>query len=168
MFALQTTAKVRPIADPARIGLSSVQMQSLGQLGIDLIRGRVARGVGSDDQSMKPLNRFYVRRKARAGLPAVRNLRGPGRGPHMLDDLSVRLAVRNMVRVDITTRLSRIKAAANEKKSPWYGWSPRDASVILSAAQEMARGNIREVTAERGIPIWMDPYRQRSIGRSTR
>ena len=86
----------------------------------------------------------------------------------MLDNISVRRAVPNAVRIDITGRDARLKAAANEKRDPWYGWSPSDAAAILEMAQVMARGNIREVTAERGLSIWMDPRRLRSTGyRST-
>jgi hypothetical protein len=163
MFALITTARYRPI-DERRIGLTPAQMGRLGNLSIALIHERASRGVGSDDQPMKPLNAFYARRKTRGGQPAARNLRSAGPGPHMLDEISVRRAQQNSVRVDIPTRLGRIKAAANEKRAAWYGWSPRDASVILTEAQRMARGNIREVTAEQGLSIWMDPRRRRSVG----
>jgi hypothetical protein len=163
MFTVQTTATVRPLR-PGALAFTSTQMQHLGTLGIALIRERVARGVGSDDAPMKPLNARYARYKGYKGLPRVRNLRGPGNKPHMLDNISVRRAVANSVRIDITSSDARTKAAANEKRSPWYGWSPRDASVILTDAQKIARGNIREVTAERGLSIWMDPRRLRSTG----
>jgi len=139
----------------------------LGVFSIELIRNRVARGIGSDDAPMKPLNARYAKYKTYWGQP-VRNLRGPGRqGGHMLDNISVRSADSSSVRIDITSRDARTKAAANEKKSPWYGWSPKDASEILEVAQQVARGNIREVTAERGLSIWMDPYRLRSHGYQT-
>lgn len=163
MFAIQTTVTFRPLR-PAAFAFSPTQMQRLGDLSIAVMLDRVARGVGSDDNPMKPLNWRYAKFKGRTGLPQVRNLQGPGIGGHMLDNLSVRQATMNSVRIDMTSRSARIKAAANEKRAPWYGWSPNDAAMIVEAAQAMARGNLREVTGEQGLPIWMDPRRLRSLG----
>lgn len=161
MFYLKTTAKIAP--DLQITGISAAQMANIGTFAIDLIRSRALSGIGSDDTPMKPLNQYYAKYKARWGRP-VRNLYGPGKGGHMLDNISVRRADANLVRIDITSNIARKKAAANEKKSPWYGWSPRDAATILSAAQDAARGNIREVTGDRGLSIWMDPKRLKSTG----
>lgn len=167
MYGLQTTAKYRPLK-PEALMLTAAQMTTLGSLGIGQIRDRAAQGIGSDDAPMKPLNLRYGRRKAAHGLPQTRNLIGTGRnGGHMLDNISIRSVSSGSVRIDITSRTARIKAAANEKKAPWYGWSPNDAAVILGAAQQMARGNIREVTGERGLSVWMDPRRLRSVGYRT-
>ena len=165
MVLLKTTVKRAAPVDVQAFGFSAVQMSAVGDLAIGTIRDRVARGLGSDDAPMKSLNRVYAKVKGYRGLPQTRNLMGTGTdGGHMLDNISVRSAERNLVRIDITSRSARIKAAANEKRSPWYGWSPNDAALILDVMQEAARGNIREVTAEQGLPIWMDPLRKRSLG----
>ena len=163
-FALQTTAKYRPLK-PEALAFTSVQMRALGTLGIQEIRDRAARGIGSDDRAMKPLNARYAKYKGYRGMPQIRNLIGTGKdGGHMLDNISIRSVTTNSVRIDITGRTARIKAAANEKKASWYGWSPNDAAEILGTAQQMAKGNIREVTGDRGLSIWMDPKRLRSTG----
>lgn len=167
MFGLTTTSKLRPI-NPGALSFTSQQMARLGAFSIDRIRDRAARGIGSNDAPMKPLNAGYAKYKARWGVP-VRNLIGTGRdGGHMLDNITVRNAQTNSVRIDITSQKARVKAASNERRSPWYGWSAADASAILDLAMQAAHGNISEIIAERGLSVWMDPLRLRSIGFRTK
>lgn len=136
----------------------------LGQFAIRTIRDRVARGVGSDDSQMPALSgrgsavtrdgKFvrqrpgYREQKQRAGGKPIRDLYGKGnQGGHMLDNLRVREATPTSVRMDITSRWGRIKARANDKRSPWFGFSPRDQRIVLERMIDVFRRKNRVVNA---------------------
>lgn len=119
-------------------------MYGLGQFGIDLIKARVKRGVGSDDNAMKPLRvnfrkdgsekRGYKWRKQKAGLSGIRDLTGLNSTDHMLDNLTVRYASETETRMDFTKTTARVKARANEKLDPWFGWSLMDLTKLGKAS----------------------------------
>jgi len=143
----------------------------LGQFAIKTIRERVARGIGSDDSPMPELSgrasavtrdgKFlrrqvgYRERKQRFGGRPIRDLYGRGdQGGHMLDNLRVREATTKSVRMDITSRLARVKARANEKRSPWFGFSARDRRIVLERMIDVfrSRGNIINIGSRvRGV-----------------
>lgn len=135
---------------------------ALGQFGIKTIRDRVSRGIGSDDSPMPPLSgresaitrdgKFvrrqagYRDRKQRFGGRPIRDLYGKGdQGGHMLDNLTVREATTNSVRMDITSRTGRVKARANERRSPWFGFSPRDRRIVLARMIDVFRDRGRVI-----------------------
>jgi hypothetical protein len=60
------------------VGFQKYQMLTLGQFAVDTIKARVAKGVGSDDATMKPLVDRYAKRKQQYGLQPIRDLHGPG------------------------------------------------------------------------------------------
>lgn len=111
-------------------------MYGLGQFGIKLIKNRVSKSIGSDDNPMPALKtrlrrdgserRGYKQIKQRAGLNPFRDLTGLNKNDHMLQNLSVRFANEDSVRMDFTKRSARMKARANEKLAPWFGWSVQD------------------------------------------
>jgi hypothetical protein len=147
-------------------GPKKYQMLQFGQLGVRLIKERVAANRGNNDQSMTPLVRRYASWKRRKGLNPWRDLTGPGVGGHMLDDMRVTYADPTICKIDITRRLSRIKARANQQHAAWYGWSPKDqraltaagGSIFQSAVSEMLaglRGQGRQIFSSGAI--WMDP-----------
>lgn len=116
------------------------QMRDLGDYGIQLQLQQVAAGSGSDGQPMRSLRPKYAAWKAKIGLKPVRDLRGPGgrvlitnkkrrtsksSAPgHMLEAIRQNYLSDKEVRLGITTQKDRIKASANEAKSPWWGWNP--------------------------------------------
>jgi len=159
-------------------GPQKYQMYQLGRVAVQVVKNRVARGVGSDDSPMKPLSgrtsavrkdgRFVRQRagysdwKAAHGLKSIRDLWGPGlNGGHMLDNFTVRYADERQVRMDITSRWGRIKARANERRSPWFGFSAQDTVAIYGVARVMFKGIVVDIAAKiRGVrvrPIWLDP-----------
>lgn len=149
-------------------GPQKYQWFALGQFAIRMIRERVARGVGSDDAPMPALSgrgsaisvdgRFvrqrpgYREQKQRFGGKPIRDLYGRGnQGGHMLDDLRVREATPTGVRMDITSRWGRIKARANEKRAPWFGFSPADQRSIFRQMAATLGGSVINIGAkERG------------------
>jgi hypothetical protein len=105
-------------------------LMELALYAIQLQREQAAAGIGSDGSQMPPLKqpktKFVARVSGRATFArkTVRDLYGPGKGGHMLDDIRVNYIDDRQVKYAITTRLSRIKANANETKAPWWGLSP--------------------------------------------
>ena len=122
----------------------------------------------------------YARDKRRAGLSGIRDLYGMGVGwtgsgrkqrqrkgkSHMLDALRVVSASETQARIDISTADARIKARANEQRSPWFGFSGRDVRNLLVASREIFGEVVSELrtnfagagrAANAAVPVWMDP-----------
>jgi hypothetical protein len=172
-------------------GPRKYQLFQLAQVGVRSIKARVAQGIGSSDTAMPALkssrrmrwsksqNRYveygaadsssfgYAARKRRAGLKPMRDLVGPGEdGGHMLDALRVTSASETKATIDISTRMGRVKARANEQRAPWFGFSGKDVRTMMEAARKIWGQNISAFQANfRGaggaanaqVPIWMDP-----------
>jgi hypothetical protein len=163
----------------AGLGFQKYQMAALGQFAVTTIKERVARGIGSDDAPMKPLSgwrptrrkngvtlweggwRGYKGQKVKEGGKPFRDLTLTGK---MLRDFTLRYADANQARMDITTRDGRIKARANERRSPWFGFSRADERKIYAKASEYFKGSVanfgirlRGGTGQARKPIWMDP-----------
>ena len=152
----------------AGMGPRKYQMLKIAQYGIQLIRERVSRGIGSDDAPMPGLkvrvsrsgNRYgYAIQKARKGLGNTRNLYGTGQqGGHMLDAIRVTYVDDKRASIDITTRSGRQKARANEQRTPWYGWSRNDSRKLA----EFARNEMGSI-----VNVGVGLSRGRSFGSST-
>lgn len=138
---------------------SKVQMQKLGEFAIRTIRARVAKGVGSDDASMKALSaktspilhhgkfvrqrQSYAQWKTKHGLQPIRDLAGTGTdGGHMLDNLTVRSVSETSVRMAFTARKARAKALANEKRTPWLSFSTADEKAIVTYAEQLFKSQV--------------------------
>lgn len=128
------------------------QMTRIANYGISLIRARVAQGIGSDDTPMPPLQvkvsrsgkRYgYAVIKQRRGLGTMRNLYGLGTDGHMLDGIRVTYADDQRANIDITTRAGRTKALANERRAPWYSWSPSDIEKLSVFSRSVITGGSR-------------------------
>lgn len=159
------------------INFTALQMKALGDIAIGVIKDRVSRGIGSDDAPMKPLsgkrsaifnaNGKFARQRAgyaewkqkRGGQP-IRDLTLTGA---MLRNFTVRSVSETQVRMDITSQKERVKARANEQRSPWFGWSPRDLIEITAAGERLFKKNIAGMGIGGGKqgPVWMDPYGNR-------
>lgn len=145
------------------LGYDTRQMYALGRFGLHLIKSRVARGIGSDDAPMKPLKKGYAIQKTKSGKGNRRNLSFTG---DMLRNFTIRSISATQVRMDITSPKQRIKARANEQKSPWFGWSPRDLAQLTVAGRQLFRDNIASIGIGAGAAarrpfasgaIWMNP-----------
>ena len=117
-------------------GIRPLQMLRLGGIGLASVKERVARGLNIDDQAMPPLKRSYAVRKNReiGGGRQIRDLRLTG---SMLNNLTVRSATENSVRIALTRQADRQKALRNQQISPWLGWSPSDIQAVEEAARRV-------------------------------
>lgn len=144
-----------------------IQMQRLGEFALKTVVDRTKKGVGSDDTAMPALkqgkvmqfagrangraqfrNIGYAGWKAQHGLQPIRDLVGDGRqGGHMLDNPSVRSVSETSVRMAFTSRSARVKALANEKRSPFWSFSEADQKKILEFANGLFKAQV-EVIAQ--------------------
>lgn len=53
---------------------------------------------------------------------------------HMRDDIRINYVDDRQAKIGITTTASRIKALANERRAPWWGWSPASMAKMNAAA----------------------------------
>lgn len=138
-------------------------MVRLGEFAIKTIKARVAQGIGSDDAPMPPLSvktspiaahglNFvrqrlgYAKWKSLHGLRPIRDLMGTGKdGGHMLDNISVRAASKDAVRISLTEVKAREKALSNERKSPWFSFSPSDELAIVAYAEQMFHSRVEVI-----------------------
>ena len=128
-------------------GFGKYQMLALGRHAVNLIKARVARGLGSVDSPMPALRggkggrmSYYARIKARAGRASFRDLRLTGR---MLDAFSVRYADAKKVRMDISTKHGRIAGRANERRAPWFNFSRADERSIFGKSRALFGDTVR-------------------------
>jgi hypothetical protein len=148
-----------------RIGnysLATGQMLKLGSFANKTVIERTRSGVGSDDAPFPPLSRkskairinaSFVRRhpgyaawKAAHGLQPIRDMWGDGKqGGHMLENSSVRYADENSVKIAFTSRWGRIKAHANELRTPFYSFSAADTKKIMDYASKLWQSNVQQV-----------------------
>lgn len=124
-------------------GFSQDEMAALADVGLRSVLGRAEAGISSDDRPMPPLTTGYARRKERLGAPPVRNLHLTG---DMLGNLSVRSVSAESARIAFTTESARTKALANERRTPWLGWSSVDVQTITVAAEDMQVQHIHSVS----------------------
>jgi hypothetical protein len=135
------------------------QVHELTQFGLMEQLGQVDAGQGSNGQTMKPLAAGYARWKQSVGLPPKRDLRGVGGRPvvtrkngqrkrlrsashmqgrgHMLDDVRVNYVDDRKGTITISNEASRIKARANERRSPWWGWNPASINRMRQKSAEL-------------------------------
>lgn len=142
-------------------GFSQAEMAVLAQVGLGSVQARAEAGIGSDDLPMQPLSRGYARRKERLGAPPIRNLRLTG---DMLSNLSVRQVSAESARIAFTTESARTKALANERRTPWLGWSSVDVQTITATAEEMQAQHINSLSV-RSLLRSSPPVLSRGKGR---
>lgn len=140
----------------------AMPMVVLGKAAIDSIKSRVSKGVGSNDYPMPPLRRntsavvgkgkvvkfrkSYPDYKAAKGFKPIRDLYGIGnQGGHMLDNISLRSVSQSEARIDITSAKQRVKAAANERRAPWWGLSPKDMAFLVQVANKLFKQGVAQV-----------------------
>lgn len=142
-------------------GPQKYQMYAWGKFALATVKERVAGGVGSDDAPLPGLKKSYAIRKTKAGRGNRRNLSLTG---DMLNAFQVRSASESQVRMDITSRHGRLAARANERRTPWFGFSRMDEKKIFTEADRIFKGNLKNIGVRlRGVtgsarrPIWLDP-----------
>jgi len=147
----------------AEIGFTELQMLPLGNFGVETIKDRVSKGIGSDDAPMPALKMTrrkrwskkqqrwveygaqdsgYGKVKRLAGRQPIRDLTFAG---DMLNDFSVRSVSASEVRMDITTQKSRMKARVNEIRAPWFGWSPADLVKLIARSRQLFGDMVQDI-----------------------
>jgi hypothetical protein len=116
-----------------------MQMARIAVVGLASVKSRVKQGIGAFDQAMPPLKPGYARQKTKRGGLNVRNLTLTGA---MLDNLTLRSATTDRATIALTKNLERTKALANQRRSPWLGWSPRDQVAIAGESAKIFNAEI--------------------------
>ena len=146
------------------------QVGTLGQYGLQLQQQQALAGLGSDGQEMPALKgsgvavfakrvngkavferRGYAQQKLKLGLKPIRDLYGPGKGGHMLDAVRINYVDDRRCSITISERMARIKAAANERRAPWWGWSPASVAALAKRAAEIWPQGIAETLMSMGL-----------------
>jgi len=140
------------------------QMLEIGSFANKTVKARTRSGVGSDDAPFPPLStktsavringkfvrqrKGYAQWKSAHGLAPIRDMWGIGKGGHMLDNSTVRFASDSNVKIAFTSRTGRIKALANEQRTPFYSFSGQDTKKIVEFATKLWQGNVKQVFAQ--------------------
>lgn len=128
------------------------QLTELALYGRELQRGQALAGIGSDGSPMPGLRRGYAIRKNKSGLGNRRNLYGKGNvGGHMLDAMRINYVSDTRVQYSITDRANRDKARGNERKAPWWGWSPASMRSMVDRASEIFQTGVVEKLFSLGL-----------------
>jgi hypothetical protein len=147
---------------PLPLSFGQDQMRQLAQFGLDTVITRTKRGIGSDDSSMPALSqkksalkregRFvrqrvgYAAWKSAHGLQPIRDLVGSGKeGGHMLDNASVRGVSEQSATIAFTARKARQKALSNEKRTPFFSFSPSDSRKIMEFAAKLFNAQVQAI-----------------------
>ncbi len=145
-------------------------VKDLADYGIALQLGQCAAGLGSDGAPMPGLKnggravfagrvngratfvrQGYPAAKVKLGLQPIRDLRGPGIGGHMLDDVRINYLDDTKATFAITTRMGRTKALANEQRAQWWGWSPASYVLLIIRAAEIFNAGTADYLVSLGL-----------------
>jgi hypothetical protein len=134
------------------------QIRELAEYGIQLQKDQVAAGLGSDGTPMPPLKvakrRFVARQNgvAQFSRNKIRNLYGTGvEGGHMLDFIRVNYLDDQRATIAITSTHQREKARGNERRAPWWGWSPDSVRKLTAKAAEIFQTGTAEYLYTMGL-----------------
>lgn len=144
------------------------QVRALTEYGIELQLEQCATGIGSDGSPMPALSggsvatfkngKFDLRRhfgyvgaKRNFGGQPIRDLRGPGKDGHMLDDIRINFLDDKMATIAITRNKSRIKAQANERRANWWGWTAASVGKMAVRAGEIWPQGVQERLVALGL-----------------
>lgn len=136
--------KASDIRDLAELGIKLQREQALSQIGSDgspmpALKGGGGKAIFLARVNGKPRFQYqgYAQWKSKHGLNPVRDLYGPGKDGHMLEDIRINYLDDKRAQISITRLPSRQKALANEKRAPWWGWSPDSVNKLLQRASEL-------------------------------
>lgn len=142
-------------------------VRAVGEYGMQLQLDQAAAGVGSDGTEMPRLKGSwraefkirqggrasfvriaYASRKGRHGAKPWRDLRFTG---GMLDGIRMTYLDSKTMTFGITTRLGRVKAQANEKRAPWWGWSPQSMTKLSEYAADVFPQSVAQNLVRLGL-----------------
>ncbi len=149
--------RVRTSATAPNNWTRAEQMRDLADYGILLQLDQARLGLGSSGLPMPPLKggqrRFEGRRNGVVvfGRKTLRNLYGPGKNGHMLDDIRVNYVDEKKATITISKKTSRDKARGNERRAPWWGWSPASMAKLRQRSAELFGTGVAERLFELGL-----------------
>jgi hypothetical protein len=152
-----TQGRVRTSATAQNNWTRVDQIRSLVDYGIILQLEQASKGLGSNGSPMPPLKggpaKFAGRRDGVATFSrkTIRNLYGPGIDGHMLDDIRVNYVDEKKGTITISRQSSRNKARGNEKRYPWWGWSPASMVKLRQRSAEIFGTGVAERLFEMGL-----------------
>jgi hypothetical protein len=129
-----------------RLNLPQHQMFKIANVGVAVVKNRLAAAQGPTDSAAKPLTRRYAIWKTKRGLGNRRNLTFTG---DMLRNFQVRTVSENKARSGLSTRKDRIKAWANQKIEAWVVFSARNKAAVTEAARRVFAEGVKRLTLER-------------------
>jgi len=116
------------------------------QTGIESIKFRLEKGIGSDDAKTKPLSKAYARRKSKlTSRRAIRDLDLTGQ---LLSEIRVRYSDDNQAIADASTRMGRMKARIY-----------RDMLIFSEGDQESMRRVATKIFKQEVIPATFASFR---------
>lgn len=159
-----------------RVGITGAEwsraetVKQWAEYGIQLQKEQALAGLGSSGSPMPPLKgsgksvflarkngkahfgrRTYGQLKSSLGLKPIRDLYGPGKDGHMLDAIRMNYLDDRKATFTISSKKQRDKARGNERRAPWWGWSPANARKMREKAAELFGSGPAERLFELGL-----------------
>jgi hypothetical protein len=147
-----------------RVGITAAQwtraeqVRDLADYAILLQLEQARAGVGSDGSPMPPLKsrrlKFAGRHNgiAQFARKSLRDLYGTGKeGGHMLDFIRVNYLDDTKATIAITSKHQREKARGNERRYPWWGWSPASMRKLRERSAQIFGTGVAERLFELGL-----------------
>ncbi len=69
----------------------------------------------------------------------------------MLDEIRINSLDDRQATISITSNQARIKARANERRAPWWGWTAESVAKLTALAAEIWQGGTAEYLAGMGL-----------------
>ena len=131
-----------------RLNFAQHQMCKIANVGVAVVKNRLAAAQGPTDSAAKLLTKRYAIWKTKRGRGNRRNLTLTG---DMLRNFQVRTVSENKARSGLSTRKDRIKAWANQKIESWVVFSARNKAALTEAARRVFRESVKRLTMERAL-----------------
>jgi hypothetical protein len=129
-----------------RLNFPQHQMFRIANVGVAVVKNRLAAAQGPTDSAAKPLTKRYAIWKSKRGRGNRRTLTFTG---DMLRNFQVRTVSENKARSGLSTRKDRIKAWANQKIEAWIVFSARNKAAVTEAVRRVFQESVKRLTLER-------------------
>jgi transcriptional regulator of nitric oxide reductase len=131
-----------------RLSFRQTQMFKVGNVGVAVVKNRLAAAQGPTDSAAKSLTKRYAIWKTKIGKGNRRNLMLTG---DMLRNFQVRTVSENKAKASTSTRKDRIKAWITNKIEPWITFSPRNRNAVLDAMNRILQESKARLLVEKSL-----------------
>ena len=131
-----------------RLNFPQHQMFKIANVGVAVVKNRLAAAQGPTDSAAKPLTKRYAIWKTKVGKGNRRNLMLSG---DMLRNFLVRTVSENKAKASNSTRKDRLKAWLNQKIEPWVVFSPRNQAAVAESARRVLQEMRPKLVLERTL-----------------